>query len=130
MALSVNFIFTAEFPSGPKADSSYYPLSRLYSVLFPSRLTEKQAEIRLIPHNLTYSGYWHIIQRNMRRIVKGRTVIIIAHRLAAVRGCDRIVGMADGRIVEVGAHAELVRRPGGLYAYLWSLQSQPTEIAA
>ncbi len=71
-----------------------------------------------------------IVQRNMRRIVKDRTVIIIAHRLAAVRGCDRIVGMADGRIVEVGSHAELVRRPGGLYAYLWSLQSQPTEIAA
>ena len=71
-----------------------------------------------------------IVQRNMRRIVKGRTVIIIAHRLAAVRGCDRIVGMADGRIVEVGTHAELLRRPGGLYAYLWSLQSQPAEIAA
>jgi subfamily B ATP-binding cassette protein HlyB/CyaB len=50
--------------------------------------------------------------------------------LAAVRGCDRIVGMADGRIVEVGPHAELLRRPGGLYAYLWSLQSQPAEIAA
>ncbi len=50
----------------------------------------------------------------MRRIVKDRTVIIIAHRLAAVRGCDRIVGMADGRIVEVGSHAELLapaRRP-------------------
>jgi ATP-binding cassette, subfamily B, bacterial HlyB/CyaB len=71
-----------------------------------------------------------IIQRNMRRIVKDRTVIIIAHRLAAVRGCDRIVGITDGRIVEVGTHAELVRRPGGLYAYLLSLQSQPTEIAA
>ena len=71
-----------------------------------------------------------IIQRNMRRIVKDRTVIIIAHRLAAVRGCDRIVGMSDGHIVEVGTHAELVRRPGGLYAYLLSLQSQPTEVAA
>ena len=66
-----------------------------------------------------------IIQRNMRRIVKNRTVIIVAHRLAAVRGCDRIVGMADGRIVEVGSHEELLRRPGGLYAYLWGLQSQP-----
>ena len=40
------------------------------------------------------------------------------------------IAIADGRIVEVGAHAELVRRPGGLYAYLLSLQSQPTEIAA
>jgi subfamily B ATP-binding cassette protein HlyB/CyaB len=71
-----------------------------------------------------------IIQRNMRRIVKDRTVIVIAHRLAAVRGCDRIIGMVDGRIVEVGTHAELVRRPGGLYAYLWGLQSQPAEVAA
>ena len=71
-----------------------------------------------------------IVQRNMRRIVKGRTVIIIAHRLAAVRGCDRIVCMADGRIVEIGTHEELIRRPGGLYAYLWGLQSQPAEIAA
>ncbi len=71
-----------------------------------------------------------IIQRNMRRIAKDRTVIIIAHRLAAVRGCDRIVGISDGHIVEVGTHAELVRRPGGLYAYLLSLQSQPTEVAA
>jgi len=82
------------------------------------------------PRNKMYSGYPHLIQRNMRRIVKDRTVIIIAHRLAAVRGCDRIVGMADGRIVEVGSHAELLRRPGGLYAYLWGLQSQPAEIAA
>jgi subfamily B ATP-binding cassette protein HlyB/CyaB len=71
-----------------------------------------------------------IVQRNMRRIVKDRTVIIIAHRLAAVRGCDRIVGMADGRIVEIGTHDELIRRPGGLYAYLWGLQSRPAEIAA
>ncbi len=69
-----------------------------------------------------------IVQRNMRRIVKGRTVIIIAHRLAAVRGCNRIVGMVDGRIVEIGSHDELLRRPGGLYAYLWGLQSQPAEI--
>jgi len=71
-----------------------------------------------------------IIQRNMRRIVRDRTVIIVAHRLAAVRGCDRIVGMSEGRIVEIGSHEELMRRPGGLYAYLWGLQSSPVEIAA
>ena len=68
-----------------------------------------------------------IIQQNMRRIVKDRTVIVIAHRLAAVRGCDRIVGMADGRIVEVGEHEELIRRAGGLYAHLWGLQTQSVE---
>ena len=71
-----------------------------------------------------------VIQRNMRRIVKDRTVIIIAHRLAAVRGCNRIVGIAEGRIVEVGPHEELIRRPGGLYAYLWGLQSSPVELAS
>ena len=71
-----------------------------------------------------------IIQRNLRRIVRDRTVIIVAHRLAAVRACDRIVGMADGRIVEAGSHEELIRRPGGLYAYLWGLQTNPVEVAA
>ena len=64
-----------------------------------------------------------IIQSNMRQIVKNRTVIIIAHRLAAVRPCNRIVGMADGRIVEVGSHEELLARENGLYAHLWSLQT-------
>ena len=72
----------------------------------------------------------HIVQRNMRRIVKNRTVIIIAHRLAAVRGCHRILGMANGRLVEAGTHDELVERPGGLYAHLWRLQSQPVEVEA
>ena len=60
----------------------------------------------------------------MRHIVKGRTVVIIAHRLAAVRDCHRIVGMANGRIVEVGTHAELLSRPGGIYAQLWALQNE------
>lgn len=69
------------------------------------------------------------IQRNMRRIVKNRTVIIIAHRLVAVRGCDRIMSMVDGRIVEAGTHEELIKRPRGLYAHLWGLQSQPAEMA-
>ena len=65
-----------------------------------------------------------IIQDNMDRIVRGRTVIIIAHRLAAVRNCDRIIGMVDGEIVEVGTHQQLLRRRDGLYAHLWSLQNE------
>ena len=65
-----------------------------------------------------------VIQANMRQIVRNRTVIIIAHRLAAVRPCDRIIGMDDGRIVEVGAHDELIARSGGLYQKLWMLQNE------
>ena len=71
-----------------------------------------------------------IIQDNMRAIVRGRTVIIIAHRLAAVRPCTRIVGMARGEIVEVGSHDELLRREGGLYAHLWDLQTDQARTPA
>jgi len=65
-----------------------------------------------------------IIQDNMNRIVQDRTVIIISHRLVAVRNCDRIIGMSKGEIVEVGTHEQLLRRRGGLYAHLWSLQNE------
>jgi subfamily B ATP-binding cassette protein HlyB/CyaB len=71
-----------------------------------------------------------IIQENMRAIVRGRTVIIIAHRLAAVRPCTRIVGMQRGEIVEVGSHEELLRREAGLYAHLWDLQSDQARTPA
>ena len=64
-----------------------------------------------------------IIHANMREIVKGRSTIIIAHRLLAVRNCNRIVGVVDGRLVEQGTHDELIKRPGGLYAHLWALQN-------
>jgi len=64
-----------------------------------------------------------IIQNNMRAIAQGRTVIIIAHRLAALRPCTRIVGMAKGEIIEIGSHRELLTRPNGLYSKLWALQA-------
>ncbi len=70
-----------------------------------------------------------IIQENMRSIVSGRTVIIIAHRLAAVRPCGRIFGMVQGEIVESGSHEDLMRR-GGLYAHLWALQSDQARAPA
>jgi subfamily B ATP-binding cassette protein HlyB/CyaB len=68
-----------------------------------------------------------IIQRNMRQIVRNRTVFIIAHRLAAVRDCDIIVGMVDGRLVQAGSHNELLKQPKGIYARLWAMQGEGVE---
>jgi subfamily B ATP-binding cassette protein HlyB/CyaB len=57
----------------------------------------------------------------MRQIVKGRTVIIIAHRLSAVRHCHRIITIEKGRIAEDGTHDDLMKS-GGRYASLLNLQ--------
>ena len=63
-----------------------------------------------------------IIARNMAHICKGRTVLIIAHRLSAVRHANRIVVVDKGQIVEVGHHDTLVHKAQGLYARLWRMQ--------
>lgn len=62
-----------------------------------------------------------IIQANLKAIAKGRTVLIIAHRLSAIRQCDRIIVLEKGRIFEAGSHEELLRL-GGRYADLYSRQ--------
>ena len=61
------------------------------------------------------------IQDALDRVSRGRTTLVIAHRLATVLKADRIVVMEEGRVVEEGAHAELVAK-GGLYARLAALQ--------
>jgi subfamily B ATP-binding cassette protein HlyB/CyaB len=63
-----------------------------------------------------------IIQDNMRSICVGRTVLIIAHRLSAVREAHRIVVMERGQIAEIGSHDELLRNPDGIYHHLYQLQ--------
>jgi len=63
----------------------------------------------------------HAIQKNMRAICKGRTVIIIAHRLSTVRGCDNIYILNNGAFVESGDHADLLSQ-NGHYARLFALQ--------
>ncbi|MCC7006053.1 MAG: type I secretion system permease/ATPase [Ottowia sp.] len=63
-----------------------------------------------------------IIQDNMRQICAGRTVLIIAHRLSAVRDANRIVVMDRGQIVEVGNHAALLSNVHGIYTQLYTLQ--------
>ena len=62
-----------------------------------------------------------IIQHNLARIATGRTVIIIAHRLSAVRQCHRIITVEAGEVTETGTHSELLRA-GGRYAQLHAKQ--------
>ncbi len=62
-----------------------------------------------------------VIQRALERLLAGRTALIIAHRLATVVGCDRVLVLHAGRLVEQGRHEELLAR-GGLYRTLYELQ--------
>ncbi len=61
------------------------------------------------------------IQMALDRLLAGRTSLIIAHRLATVMGCDRVLVLHAGRLVEQGTHEELLAR-GGLYRTLYDLQ--------
>ncbi|RMF40241.1 MAG: ABC transporter ATP-binding protein [Alphaproteobacteria bacterium] len=63
------------------------------------------------------------IRAALDRLTRGRTTLVIAHRLATVQGSDLICAMEAGRIVETGSHDELIAR-GGLYAELYRLQFQ------
>jgi len=57
------------------------------------------------------------------RLVEGRTVLVVAHRVATVRAADQIVVLEEGRVVESGRHADLVAR-GGTYARLAQRQHE------
>ncbi len=63
-----------------------------------------------------------LIRDNMAEIKRGRTMLVISHRLSAVRDCDFIVVLSDGEIVECGSHEELIKTPDGYYGRLHALQ--------
>ena len=70
----------------------------------------------------------HAVQNALDNLMRNRTSIVIAHRLATVLKTDRILVMEEGRIVDAGTHPELIRR-GGLYARLADLQFRRHEAA-
>ena len=61
------------------------------------------------------------VQQALEALRRGRTAFIVAHRLSTIENTDRIVVLDQGRIIEIGAHAELLAR-GGLYASLYRMQ--------
>jgi ATP-binding cassette, subfamily B, bacterial MsbA len=63
-----------------------------------------------------------LVQRALSALLKGRTVLVIAHRLATVKHADRVVVIHGGRIAEMGGHSELIASVGGIYRGLAALQ--------
>jgi ATP-binding cassette subfamily B protein len=64
------------------------------------------------------------IQQAMDRLVAGRTVFAIAHRLSTLRRASRLFVMEDGKLAECGTHRELLAKPGGIYRRLYQLQRE------
>jgi ATP-binding cassette, subfamily B, multidrug efflux pump len=62
-----------------------------------------------------------LVLEQLRRRFEGRTVLIVSHRYSAVMGCDNIIFLAEGEILEQGTHAELLKL-GGAYAAVWEKQ--------
>ncbi len=63
-----------------------------------------------------------LVQDALARLMKGRTTVVVAHRLSTIRHADRIAVLDDGWLLELGSHAELLAQDG-LYAHLWRLQA-------
>ena len=63
-----------------------------------------------------------LIQKATDKITKGRTSIVIAHRLATIKKADRIIVMEAGKIVESGTHEDLLKQENGYYRNLYEVQ--------
>ncbi|OVA13328.1 ABC transporter [Macleaya cordata] len=63
-----------------------------------------------------------VLQEGLERLMRGRTTLIVAHRLSTIRGVDNIGVVQDGRVIEQGSHSELVSRAEGAYSRLLQLQ--------
>jgi ABC-type multidrug transport system fused ATPase/permease subunit len=66
----------------------------------------------------------HLVQQGLDKLMRGRSSVIIAHRLSTVLNADLILVMRNGEVIQRGAHAELAERHDGLYARLFALQTR------
>ena len=67
-----------------------------------------------------------LVQQGLRQLLRGRTALVIAHRLSTIKDADSIVVLQAGRIVEQGAHMELLQR-NGMYASLYAMGFRHTQ---
>lgn len=90
-----------------------------------ARAILKDAPIVVFDEATSYSDIEneHKIQIALQNLLKGKTTIMIAHRLHTIRNADRIVVFQDGAVVEQGTHKELVEK-GGVYGRMWDIYTQ------
>lgn len=86
-----------------------------------ARAMLKNADIIILDEATAYTDPENeaVIQRSVARLVEGKTLIVIAHRLSTVKNADRLYVIKDGIIEEQGTHAELIKE-GGLYSSMWT----------
>lgn len=92
-----------------------------------ARAILKDAPIVVFDEATSYSDIEneHKIQIALQNLLKGKTTIMIAHRLHTIRNADRIVVFQDGAVAEQGTHKELVEK-GGVYGRMWDIYTQAT----
>ena len=92
-----------------------------------ARAILKDAPIVIFDEATSYSDIEneHKIQLALQNLLKGKTTIMIAHRLHTIRDADKIVVFQDGTVAEQGTHQELVKK-GGVYGRMWEIYTQAT----
>ena len=84
----------------------------------------KNAEILILdePTSALDAQTESIVTKSLEKLMRGKTTIIIAHRLATVRKADKIIVLEKGRVVEEGKHIDLIKKKNGAYRKFYELQ--------